>query len=137
LSDSGWSCGCSRTRSIEAIVYGRRLYELMNAYWPTAESDPAAIGPMVELAPDLERETEGRRLELHAGGTGRLAPHERRSGDDPRGAPAGLQQRPRDRRAGAVFPAFYLVETGDCLTRRSRPDIRIYERPPFAVIIAD
>ena len=32
-----------QTRSIEALVYGRRLYELMNAYWPTAESDPAAI----------------------------------------------------------------------------------------------
>jgi dihydrofolate reductase len=39
-----------RTRSFEAIVYGRRLYELMNAYWPTAESDPAATGPMVEFA---------------------------------------------------------------------------------------
>jgi dihydrofolate reductase len=48
-----------RTRSFEAIVYGRRLFELMNAYWPTAESDPAAIdrgragrsvGPMVEFA---------------------------------------------------------------------------------------
>jgi dihydrofolate reductase len=39
-----------RTRSIEAIVYGRRLYELMNAYWPTAESDPAATGQMVEFA---------------------------------------------------------------------------------------
>ena len=39
-----------RTRSIEAIVYGRRLYELMNAYWPTAESDSAATGPMVEFA---------------------------------------------------------------------------------------
>jgi dihydrofolate reductase len=39
-----------RTRSIEALVYGRRLHELMNAYWPTAESDPAATGPMVEFA---------------------------------------------------------------------------------------
>jgi dihydrofolate reductase len=38
-----------RTRSIEAIVYGRRLFELMNADWPTAESDPAATGPMVEF----------------------------------------------------------------------------------------
>jgi dihydrofolate reductase len=39
-----------RTRSIEALVYGRRRFELMNAYWPTAESDPAATGPMVEFA---------------------------------------------------------------------------------------
>jgi hypothetical protein len=30
-----------------------------------------------------------------------------------------------------------LVETGECPTRRARPDIRIYERPPFAVIILD
>src|SRR5215207_2739108 len=39
-----------RTRSFEAIVYGRRLCELMNAYWPTAESDPAATRPMLEFA---------------------------------------------------------------------------------------
>ncbi len=39
-----------RLRSTEASVYGRRLYELMNAYWPTAGSDPAATGPMVEFA---------------------------------------------------------------------------------------
>jgi dihydrofolate reductase len=25
----------------EASLYGRRLYEVMNAHWPTAESDPA------------------------------------------------------------------------------------------------
>ena len=37
-----------RLRSTEASVYGRRLYEVMNAYWPTAESDPAATGPMLE-----------------------------------------------------------------------------------------
>jgi dihydrofolate reductase len=29
-----------RTRSMEALVYGRRLFETMSAYWPTAESDP-------------------------------------------------------------------------------------------------
>jgi dihydrofolate reductase len=39
-----------RMRSFEALVYGRRLYELMNAYWPTADSDPTATGPMVEFA---------------------------------------------------------------------------------------
>jgi hypothetical protein len=30
-----------------------------------------------------------------------------------------------------------VVETGECPTRPARPDIRIYERPPFAVIILD
>jgi dihydrofolate reductase len=39
-----------RTRSFEAIVYGRRLYELMNAHWPTAGSDPAATASVVEFA---------------------------------------------------------------------------------------
>ena len=29
-------------RSVDAYLYGRRLYELMNAYWPTAESEPDA-----------------------------------------------------------------------------------------------
>src|SRR2546423_2537035 len=39
-----------RTRSFEALVYGRRLFELMNSHWPTAGSDPAATGPVVEFA---------------------------------------------------------------------------------------
>ena len=29
-------------RSMSAFLYGRRLYEVMVAYWPTAETDPAA-----------------------------------------------------------------------------------------------
>lgn len=29
-------------RSLNASLYGRRMYELMSAYWPTAESDPNA-----------------------------------------------------------------------------------------------
>lgn len=28
--------------SVAASLYGRRMYQLMNAYWPTAESDPGA-----------------------------------------------------------------------------------------------
>jgi dihydrofolate reductase len=31
-----------RMREADAELYGRRLYELMAAYWPTAETDPAA-----------------------------------------------------------------------------------------------
>jgi dihydrofolate reductase len=37
-------------RGHEASLYGRRLYELMSAYWPTAETDPAATEPMREFA---------------------------------------------------------------------------------------
>jgi len=34
-----------RIRESSAYLYGRRIYELMAAYWPTAESDPAS-GPV-------------------------------------------------------------------------------------------
>jgi dihydrofolate reductase len=37
-----------QSRGIQASLYGRRMYELMAAYWPTAEDDPAAT--------DVERE---------------------------------------------------------------------------------
>jgi dihydrofolate reductase len=39
-----------RARSLEASLYGRRLYDVMAAYWPTAESDPAATKPMRDFA---------------------------------------------------------------------------------------
>jgi dihydrofolate reductase len=39
-----------RVREADAFVYGRRLYEVMAAYWPTAESDPSATDPMLEFA---------------------------------------------------------------------------------------
>jgi dihydrofolate reductase len=39
-----------RVREADVFVYGRRLYEVMAAHWPTAESDPAATGPMIEFA---------------------------------------------------------------------------------------
>lgn len=29
-----------RARGLEASLYGRRLYEVMSAYWPTADHDP-------------------------------------------------------------------------------------------------
>jgi dihydrofolate reductase len=37
-------------RSVGTFLYGRRMYDLMAAYWPTAESDPAATPMMVEFA---------------------------------------------------------------------------------------
>lgn len=39
-----------QTRTIEGSLYGRRMYELMSAYWPTAESDPAATETEREFA---------------------------------------------------------------------------------------
>lgn len=38
------------SRSLDASLYGRRLYDVMAAYWPTAESDPAATEPEREFA---------------------------------------------------------------------------------------
>jgi dihydrofolate reductase len=37
-------------RTWDASLYGRRLWEVMAAHWPTAESDPALTGPMLEYA---------------------------------------------------------------------------------------
>jgi dihydrofolate reductase len=37
-------------RETEALLYGRRLYEVMAAYWPTAESDPGATAVMLDFA---------------------------------------------------------------------------------------
>lgn len=37
-------------RGADAFLYGRRLYEVMAAYWPTAESDPSATEAMLEFA---------------------------------------------------------------------------------------
>ncbi|MDQ2674001.1 MAG: dihydrofolate reductase family protein, partial [Chloroflexota bacterium] len=37
-------------RSMEASLYGRRLYETMAGYWPTGADDPEATPAMVEFA---------------------------------------------------------------------------------------
>jgi dihydrofolate reductase len=37
-------------REASAFLYGRRLYELMTDYWPTAETDPGATPAMLEFA---------------------------------------------------------------------------------------
>jgi dihydrofolate reductase len=39
-----------RSREAEAFLHGRRVYELMAAYWPTAETDPTATDYMLEFA---------------------------------------------------------------------------------------
>ena len=40
----------AEAREMSAFLYGRRLYELMAAYWPTAEDDPSATPAMLEFA---------------------------------------------------------------------------------------
>ena len=37
-------------RGVDASLYGRRLYETMAGYWPTAESDPAGTDVTREFA---------------------------------------------------------------------------------------
>jgi dihydrofolate reductase len=37
-------------RRVSAFLYGRRMYELMTGYWPTAEADPLATPAMVDFA---------------------------------------------------------------------------------------
>lgn len=39
-----------QARAVDASLYGRRLYELMASYWPTAEDDPAATDATREFA---------------------------------------------------------------------------------------
>ena len=39
-----------QTRTLDASLYGRRMYEVMAAYWPIAEDDPAAIDVTREFA---------------------------------------------------------------------------------------
>ena len=39
-----------QTRTLDASLYGRRLYEVMAAYWPTGEDDPSATDVTREFA---------------------------------------------------------------------------------------
>jgi len=39
-----------RARELDASLYGRRLYELMAAFWPTVASDPSAPAYMLDFA---------------------------------------------------------------------------------------
>ena len=40
----------ARMREADAVVWGRTVYQLMVAYWPTAESDPNATPAMLDFA---------------------------------------------------------------------------------------
>jgi dihydrofolate reductase len=37
-------------REVSTFLYGRRMYELMIDYWPTADTDPSATPAMLEFA---------------------------------------------------------------------------------------
>ncbi len=37
-------------REVETLLYGRRMYELMAGYWPTADQEPDAPAAIVEYA---------------------------------------------------------------------------------------
>jgi dihydrofolate reductase len=39
-----------QARSIDTALYGRRLYQLMNEFWPTADADPSYPPYVVEYA---------------------------------------------------------------------------------------
>ena len=39
-----------QTRALDATLYGRRIYELMAGYWPTAEANPSATEVEREFA---------------------------------------------------------------------------------------
>ena len=39
-----------QVRTVDASLYGRRVYELMAAHWPTADDDPATTDVMREFA---------------------------------------------------------------------------------------
>ena len=39
-----------RSRNADAFLYGRQLYTVMSAYWPTAERDPDATDYVLEFA---------------------------------------------------------------------------------------
>lgn len=39
-----------QARQLDASLYGRRMYELMAGYWPTAEADPSATAAMRDFA---------------------------------------------------------------------------------------
>lgn len=39
-----------QARTLDASIYGRRMYELMAAYWPTGEQDPDATPAMREFS---------------------------------------------------------------------------------------
>ena len=40
----------NQARELSASLYGRRMYELMTGYWPTAQTDPDATPAMLEYA---------------------------------------------------------------------------------------
>src|SRR5512134_2361818 len=55
-------------REIDTLLYGRRMYEIMAGYWPTADQDPSAPGVQVEYAQIWKPVPEVARLKAQPGG---------------------------------------------------------------------
>ncbi len=61
-----------QAKTLDATLYGRRMYELMADYWPTGEDDPAATHAMREFShiwkpmPKIVFSTSLRRVEHNA-----------------------------------------------------------------------
>jgi hypothetical protein len=95
-------------REMSAFLYGRRLYELMVDYWPTAENDPSTTPAMLEFArvwKDKPKVVFSRTLERVDWNSraDRRVPPLRPSGDPgrrhallPRAGRAGWAEAPRD-----------------------------------------
>ena len=95
-------------RTIDASLYGRRLYEVMAAYWPTGETDPDSTETTREFARIWNADPKVRLLDDARGGPVEQPARPRRRRRGARPDPGGVRRRPRGRRAdarGRVHPA--------------------------------
>lgn len=95
-------------RAMRAFLYGRRMYELMTDYWPTAQADPAATPAMVDFAriwkdtPKIVFSTTLERVEWNS----------RLVRDDAAGEVARLKAQPGDMDVGGPTIASTLLRAG-------------------------
>ena len=96
------------TRGVRAMLFGRRMYEVMAAYWPTALDDPDATPAMLDFArlwkaiPKLVVSTTLERVHRDC----RLA------GGDALAAAAALRAEPGDASVGGPTLAGALLRAG-------------------------
>jgi dihydrofolate reductase len=95
-------------RAMSAFLYGRRMYELMTDYWPTAETDPSATPAMLEFAriwKDKPKVVFSRTLE-------RVEWNSRLVRDDAADEVARLKAQPGDMDVGGPTVAAPLIRLG-------------------------